>query len=268
MELTNENYYSIQANLVYMSASQFNDFLDCETQALAKAKGEYVIETTKPMLIGSYVDAYFTYDFEKFKSENPQIFKKDGTLLKDFENANEIIKAIESDQLFLDYISGKHQVIMIGEINGVKFKIKIDSLLPNAIVDLKIMASIRELIWVEKNGRYVKVDFVEAFGYDIIGAIYQEVVRQNLGKKLPFILAVATKEQGVDKMLIQIDQKYLDQALELVKEKCQRFDLIKQGVLEPNECGKCPICRANHKCSEIVSYETLFGKVRENEIYE
>ena len=265
MELNNENYFSPEANLEYMSASQFKDFMKCEKDAIAKIIGETVEEPSKAMLVGSYVDAYFSGEMDEFKVKNPQIFKKDGTLLKDFEKANEIIAAIESDELLMQYLNGKHQVIMTGEINGVKFKIKVDSLLPDCIVDQKIMSSIQELIWVEKDGRNVKVDFVEAFGYDIQGAIYQEIVRQNTGKKLPFVLAVTTKEENPDKALIEIDQYYLDKALKLVQELAPHYDLVKQGVVKPIGCGKCPSCRIGLKVTGIVSYETLFNKVRVEE---
>lgn len=265
MELNNENYFSPEANLEYMSASQFKDFMKCEKDAIAKIIGETVEEPSKAMLVGSYVDAYFSGEMDEFKVKNPQIFKKDGTLLKDFEKANEIIAAIESDELLMEYLNGKHQVIMTGEIAGVKFKIKVDSLLPDCIVDQKIMSSIQELIWVEKDGRNVKVDFVEAFGYDIQGAIYQEIVRQNTGKKLPFVLAVTTKEENPDKALIEIDQYYLDKALKLVEELAPHYDLVKQGVVKPVGCGKCPSCRIGLKVTGVVSYETLFNKVRVEE---
>ncbi len=265
MELNNENYFSPEANLEYMSASQFKDFMKCEKDAIAKIIGETVEEPSKAMLVGSYVDAYFSGEMDEFKVKNPQIFKKDGTLLKDFEKANEIIAAIESDELLMQYLNGKHQVIMTGEINGVKFKIKVDSLLPDCIVDQKIMSSIQELIWVEKDGRNVKVDFVEAFGYDIQGAIYQTIVEQNIGKKLPFVLAVTTKEENPDKALIEIDQYYLDKALKLVQELAPHYDLVKQGVAKPVGCGKCPSCRIGLKVTGVVSYETLFNKVRVEE---
>ena len=265
MELTQENYYSVESNREYMSASQFKDFMKCEVEALAKINGETQEEPSKAMLVGSYVDAYFSGEMEKFAAENPQIFKKDGTLLKDFEKANDIIKAIESDEMLMEYLNGEHQVIMTGVIAGVKFKIKIDSLLKNIIVDQKIMSSIKELIWVEKEGRNVKTDFVEAFGYDIQGAIYQEIVRQNTGKKLPFVLAVTTKEENPDKALIEIDQYYLDKALEIVKEYAPHFDLVKQGVVPPVGCGKCPSCRIGLKVTGVVSYESLFNKVRVEE---
>ena len=259
MELNKQNYFSVEANMEYMGATQFKDFMKCESEGLAKANGSVVEEPSKAMLVGSYVDAYFSGELDEFKANNPQILKKDGTLLKDFEQANDIINAIEQDTLMMEYLNGEHQVIMTGKINGVEFKIKVDSLLPNAIVDQKIMSSYRDLAWNDEKHRYC--DFVENFGYDIQGAIYQEIVRQNTGKKLPFILAVATKEDGCDKALIQIDQEFLDSALELVKEKCERFDLIKKGIVEPTHCGKCPVCRKAHKVESVVSYKELFNKV-------
>ena len=262
LKVDNSNYFSPEANMEYMGASQFKDFKECEVHALAKLKGEYVEEKSKALMVGSYVDAYFSGEMEQFKLENPQIFKKDGTLLKDFEKANEIIEAINNDPLMLKYLSGQHQVVMTGKIAGVNFKIKVDSLLDNVIVDQKIMSSIRELTWKydEETKRNKQLDFVEAFGYDIQGAIYQEIVFQNTGKKLPFVLAVATKEEGVDKALIQIDQEYLDKALALVKELAPRYDLIKKGVIEPVGCGKCPSCRKARKCEEVVSYKDFFQK--------
>ena len=263
MELNEQNYFSLESNKEYMSASQFKDFMKCTKEALAKVNGEIVEEPSPAMLFGSYVDAYFSGTLEQFKVETPQLFKKDGTLYKDYEKVNDVIQAIESDPLMMKYLNGKHQVIMVGEINGVKFKIKVDSLLEDCIVDQKIMSSYRELTWIEKNGRNVKVDFVEAFGYDIQGAIYQEIVRQNIGKKLPFVLAVTTKEENPDKALIQIDQYWLDKALELVKNNCAYFDQIKKGQLPAVGCGHCATCRKDLKVKGVVSYETLYGKVRE-----
>ena len=265
MKLTHKNYYSLDANIEYMSASQFKDFQKCEKEALEKLYGEYQEEPSKAMLVGSYVDAYFSNELEEFKEKNPQIFKKDGTLLKDFDRANDIIRAIEEDELMMHYLGGKHQVIMVGKINGVNFKIKVDALLEDCIVDQKVMSSIKELVWVEKDNRNVRVDFVEAYGYDIQGAIYQEIVRQNIGKKLPFILAVATKEENPDKALIQIDQEYLDKALEIVKSQCVRFDAIKQGFVNPIGCGHCPSCRKYLKVSRVVSYKELFNKEETND---
>lgn len=267
MELDNKNYFSQEANLEYMSVSQYKDFKECEVMAMAKLNGEYVEKKSNAMLVGSYVDAYFSGEMEEFKQENPQIFKKDGTLLKEFEKANEIIKVIEEDELLMKYLGGQKQVIMIGKIAGVPFKIKVDSLLPYAIVDQKIMSSIKELVWKydEETKRNKQVDFVEAFGYDIQGGVYQEIARQRLGKKLPFILAPTTKEECPDKALIEINQEYLDKALEEVIANAPRYDAIKKGLVDPIGCGNCPACRMKKKLTQVVSYKDLFNKVSEDE---
>lgn len=261
MKLNQGNYFSTEANMEYMSASQFKDFLECEVHGLAKARGEYVQETSNAMLFGSYVDAYFSNELDEFKAKNPDMFTKTGELKAAFKNIQEVITAIESDEMMMKYLDGEKQKIMTGIINGVPYKIKVDSLLPNYIVDQKIMSSIKELVWKEdSNGYNRKTDFVEAYGYDIQGAIYQEIVYQNIGKKLPFVLAATTKEENPDKALIQIDQEYLDRALTAVKALSERYDLIKKGVIKPCGCGKCPSCRKGIKVKGIVSYKVLFNK--------
>ena len=39
MELTKQNYFSVDANMEYMGATQFKDFMKCESEGLAKANG-------------------------------------------------------------------------------------------------------------------------------------------------------------------------------------------------------------------------------------
>ena len=260
MELTNNNYYSLEANMEYMSCSQFKDFLKCEREALAKLIGATEEEQSDALLFGGYIDAYFSGELDEYVVAHPEMINTRTNELKaPFKNINEVISAIENDEVLLSYLQGKHQVIMTGEIAGVKFKVKIDSLFEDKIVDQKVMKDMN-LLWVERDGRNVKTDFVDAYGYDIQGAIYQEIVRQNIGKQLPFILAVATKEESPDKALIQIDQEYLDKALDLVKELAPHFDLVKQGLCVPTGCNHCPTCRKTHKVTGVVSYKELFNK--------
>ena len=270
MELNNGNYFSQEANMTYMSATQFKDFMQCEVEALAKVKGELVEEKTDGLLFGGYIDAYFSNELDTYLEQfgADMTNSRTGELKAPFKSIGDVIKAIETDDLMMKYLNGQKQVVMTGEISGVKFKIKVDALHEDMIVDQKIMKSIQERIWVEdkETGRNVKTDFVNAYGYDIQGAIYQEIVRQNTGKKLPFILAVCSKEENPDKALIQIDQEYLDKALELVKELAPRFNAIKNGLVDAVGCGKCPNCRKDLKCTKVVSYKDFFGK--EDEEYE
>ena len=264
MELTNENYFSKESNQEYCSASQFKDFQKCEYEALLKVQGLLEEEKSDALLFGGYVDAYFSNELDDYlaKYGSEMVNSRTGELKAPFKNIGEVIKTIEEDELLLEHLQGKHQVVMTGTIADVKFKIKVDSLFEDKIVDQKIIKSITELYWNEE--KHKKCDFIEMFGYDIQGAIYQSIVEQNTGKKLPFIIAATTKEESPDKALIQIDQYYLDQALELVKEYAPRIEMIKNGIIKPNHCGKCPSCRKAKKLNQVVSYKELYGKETDN----
>lgn len=261
MELTHENYYSVEANMEYMSVSQFKDFQKCELYGLKKATGEYVEEKSTALLVGGYMDAHFSNRLEDYKLENPQILKKDGTLKSDYEKANECITVAENDDFFMNEINGEKQVIVTGIINGVKWKGCYD-FLNTKIVDMKLVASIRELVWKYDpiTKRNYQTDFIDAYGYDTQGAVYQELGRQVFKKEFPFEIAAISKEEQPDKAIIEIDQEYLDKALEEVKELTVRYDMIKKGLVEPNRCGCCPVCRKYNRLDRVVSYKELFNK--------
>ena len=259
--LTNENYYSNSADAEYMSVSQFKDFKGtwgikgCEFMAMERLRGEYPEKKGLPLLVGGYVDAWVEGTLDKYKAEHPEIIKKDGNLKADFVQADYIIERIQRDPMFMYYLSGEKQVIMTGQIAGVKWKIKIDSLLPDTIVDLKIMSQIDRNKWVEDIGEYL--DFVRYWGYDIQGAVYQEIVRQNTGNKLPFVIAAATKEDEPNIELIEVDQVYLDDALARVKRETPQVADIKMGLTEPEKCGICGCCRKNKVLLEPIKLSML-----------
>ena len=82
MVLNEENYYSKEADLEYMSVSQYKMFAGslgkrgCEFQALKTLNREFEEEPSTAMLVGSFVDSYFESpeSHERFKNSNPQIF--------------------------------------------------------------------------------------------------------------------------------------------------------------------------------------------------
>ena len=257
MELTAENYYSQKANEEYMSVSQFKDFngtygrLACEHTALEKLHENWDEPKSTALMVGSYVDAYFEGTLDQFKAENPSLFKRDGNLKAEYVKADEIIARIERDEYFMKYMSGQKQVIMTGELFGAKWKIKIDSYIPDvAIIDLKVMASITELKWVRDIGY---LDFVRYWGYDIQGAIYQEIVRQNTGKKLPFYIAGATKEKEPDIRIVHVTDNYLQEALHVVEANMPRILSLKSGELEPDRCELCDCCRKTRVLTAPIS---------------
>ena len=244
--LTKENY---KDNHYYLSYSRFSKFLDCEAAAFA----DYKTEPTTAFLVGSYVDAHFSGEMSEFQALHPEMYNsRTGELKKDFVKADEIITRIEQDPLLVHYMSGEKQAIMSGEIDGVPFKIKMDSYLKDeAIVDLKIMKDFNK-VWSDAYRAYI--NFVEAFDYDIELAIFQEIVRQNTGKVLPCYLVCATKENPPDIGLFEIPQDALDKALQTVRNNLPRYMQIRQGKVAPHRCEKCPYCRSSKK-ARLISYE-------------
>ena len=247
MQLTEENYYSTGANREYMSVSQFKSFAGthgraaCEAAALAALNGELDKHPSTAMLIGSYVDRYFEGTLESFRKEHPEIYCKNGILKADYIHAEKIIERAERDKLFCKYMSGEKQVIMTGEYGGCKWKIKMDSYLERkAIVDLKVVASIRDAKWTKETGY---LDFVRYWGYDIQGAIYQEIVRQNTGLRLPFYVAALSKEREPDIEIIHVSDAYLESALSVVDTLLPEVLRAKNGDREPKRCGRCDYCR-------------------------
>jgi hypothetical protein len=111
MQLTAENYYSQEADKEYMSVSQFKNFagtygkMRCEFYAMEKLNGRWDEEPSTAMRVGSYVDAYFEGTLDKFKAENPDLFKRDGTLKADFVGAETVIARIERDPYFMRFMS-------------------------------------------------------------------------------------------------------------------------------------------------------------------
>lgn len=232
--------------------------MKCEACALAKIKGEWVEETSKAMLLSSYIDEAVSGTLDSFKEKHPEIFLKSGDLKADYKIAEEVLNQMRQDEMFMKYIGGTHQQIMTGEISGVPVKIKIDSFHEDkCIVDLKAMANL-DLIWNDKTRQ--KENFIDFYNYVLQGALYQEIVRQNTGKQLPFIIAVATKQKYSQRALLQIDQEKLDLKLQFLQSYLPHLQDLKKGKVEPTSCGCCDYCISKQKCDRIWYYDDYFKK--------
>ena len=258
--LTAENYFSLENQLKYMSVSQFKDFLKCEEMALAKISGNYEQPKTTALLVGSYVDAWFEGTLDKFREEHPEIFKKDGSLKADYIQADKIIERVSQDKKFMEYMSGEKQVILVGEIAGVPFRIKIDSLHTDKIVDLKCMKDFED-VWIADEN--CKKHFISAWGYDLQGAIYQEIARQNFLKKLPFFIDGCTKEPEPDLDIWHIPDTFLERKLNEVVSLAPRYQKIKEGKLKPIRCEKCDYCKRTKVIKEPRNFEMEIDYVEE-----
>ena len=257
MKLTSSNYYDAKASREYMSVSQFKDFMKCPAMAMAKLNGTYNEDFSKALLLGSYFDESLTGTPEsqrKFLIENEKnIFKKTGGKYAEFVQTDETVELVKAQPVMMHYLSGEHQVIMTGEIEGVPFKIRMDSYKPGEyIADLKYMASLRSPNLFEPMIKY--------WGYDIQAACYQEIVRQNTGEKLPFIFVVATKEKPAHLEVGEISQWNMDEALETVRKNIKRFQAIKNGEIEAERCEdyNCDYCTTTKIIKKPIDTD-LFG---------
>ena len=255
MKLTQTNYHSTEANKAYWSVSQFKAFQNCQASAMAELTDEYIRPETDALLMGSYVDAYFSdlATLDAFTANHAeQLFTKKGELRSQFRKAEEAIQRAERDEMFMEYMDGDAQVIMTGELFGLPWKVKVDVLHDDKIVDLKYM---RDMGSVYMNGE--RKSFVHAYGYDLQGYVYQQIVEQNTGKHLPFYLAVITKEDPADIQLIHISDKFLNVNKGLVDHYLPIFDAIKQGKEEPERCEACPYCRETKTLTGAIELEDL-----------
>ena len=270
--VTAENYFDPDIEMAYMGSTQVKNFMRCEAAELARLKGEYRPAVTTAMLVGSYVDAHFEGSLNVFQAQHPELFKRDGTLKSEYIKAQNIIGRMEMDDLYSLLMSGQKQVIRTGEIAGVPFKIKIDSLLDGdtcaeivrrfpetapvmglcdgAIVDHKVMRSLED-VWDGTERAYVP--FWRAWGYDVQGAIYQSVE----GHLWPFLLAVGTKEDEPDLQALHIRDEVLASKLAEIEDIVPRFQAIKEGREVPHRCECCAYCRATRKLTRIIDAEDL-----------
>lgn len=242
MILNNDTYYSREANLAFWSASQVKAFLKCEASALAEIRGLYEPKDTTALLVGGFIDAYVDglQSFARFNEAHPEIYKRDGTLKAEFSKARAMIDRMEHDPVFMEYLSGEKQTIWTGEIAGLPFKAKLDVYEEGSrIVDLKTVKDL-DPVYVPGQGRLA---YYDAWNWPLQLAIYQELVRQNTGERLPAYLAVVTKEDPPTLDLVEIPQWRIDAELEFLESIMPRLDAIKTGIIEPERCEHCAWCR-------------------------
>ena len=105
-----------------------------------------------------------------------------------------------------------------------------------------------ENIFDEEMGE--RLSWAEYWGYYLQGAVYQEIVRQNTGKTLPFYLAAATKEKITDIDIFKIEQRDLDFYFEKFEANVELYDAIKHGIVKPERCGKCRWCKETKRLTK------------------
>ena len=245
--LTDENYYSNEADINFLSCSQYQAFGECEAKAMAKLQGRWIDEPKEAFLVGNYFHSYFESPqaHEKFCKENfehifktkeevvqkatktqPKVTRTDVTgKYAPFEKADKMIETVENEELMKRFIDmeGKNELFMTGTIFNVPWRMKMDKYIPDTrfIVDYKTVANIWETSYDPVKGE--RVSFVESYGYLFRAAVYSLIECQNVygitfdeaykklyeGElKLPdFFLLCVSKQDVPDKEIIRLNHR-------------------------------------------------------------
>lgn len=255
MKITKDNYYSLEADLNTMSVSQYKLFRQCEKKAMAKLQGEYRQAESDAFLLGKYVHSWSEGTLEEFKEENPSLYsgqgKTKGQLKSTFKIAENMINALEKDDICMKFLEGDKEVIIEGDLFGVHWRGMVDvlNLEKGFFSDLKTTQGIHK--------KYRDLTFIEKYGYVEQMAIYRELIKQHFGKDLiPYIVAIE-KSEIPGKAVIKIDERYTVPKLEEISVLIERIKNVKSGIEQPIGCGECDYCKATSKVTKILNIEDL-----------
>lgn len=281
MELTRDNYYTPEADIEYMSCSQYQSFLACEASAVAKLRGTYIPTNTEALIVGNYFhtamespEAHHQFCVEHFDDiYKSRIDKKSGEVIvtgkyAPYEKADKMLEVCRADPLIKSLIDmpGENEVIMTGELFGVKWRVRIDKYNPQnrIIIDWKTCADINKTEYNPILGD--RESFVEALGYLMRAAVYTEIEKQHTGntEDANFVIVAVSKQDPPDKaaLLLNHRQRY-DYELEQIQKHMARIIDVKIGRVKPRRCGSCEYCRSTKVLKKITPYYTLNPKFRE-----
>lgn len=281
MELTRDNYYTPEADIEYMSCSQYQSFLACEAAAVAKLRGTYIPTNTEALIVGNYFhtamespEAHHQFCVEHFDDiYKSRIDKKSGEVIvtgkySPYEKADKMLEVCRADPLIKSLIDmpGENEVIMTGELFGVKWRVRIDKYNPQnrIIIDWKTCADINKTEYNPILGE--RESFVEALGYLMRAAVYTEIEKQHTGntEDANFVIVAVSKQDPPDKaaLLLNHRQRY-DYELEQIQKHMARIIDVKIGRVKPRRCGSCEYCRSTKVLKKITPYYTLNPKFRE-----
>lgn len=253
MLLDKNSYFSKEADLEYMSVSQYKNFKQCEAKALNDLQQESQ-ENKQAFIEGHFFEELVAGDANLYIAQHPEMISSRGStagqLKAEYKKAVEAAEKFKEQELFRNIIAeSAKQVIMTGEINGVPVKCCHDLLCKEkkGIYDIKYMKDFTDQ-WSKEDKRYIP--WYYAWGYVLQLAVYQEIVRQNLGEIYNTYLMAATKENTPDIAGLKLDNALLELELEDFKKNIKHYDNIKKGIEKPVACGCCDYCKRIKKITQ------------------
>lgn len=274
--LTPETYRSADAQKHFLSASQWDEFMECAACAKATLDGKWKDEDKSVALaMGTYIDlslltpdrlaawisreenAEWFYARERKSKNNPDpqldFDKPNATKLL----ADRMIARAKGDENFMLALEGDKQVLITWEMFGHPWKAMLDSATFNeskglyCYTDLKSTASVTATKFVKKLARHAP--FIEIWNYWLqVGAIYGEAYKAHYGKDPDArLLAAVSKDKFPTLRIFNLgDMDRINTELEGIKNNIEQVIRWKTGQEEPFRCEDCDYCRATYVCPD------------------
>jgi len=267
VNLSRETYYSPEANLRYMSVSQFKSFVPayggCEARAMAILRGEYEEPDKTVFDEGHFLHAWNEGKLDEFKANNPHLYSTRGPtagqLKANFQHCERMIEVLEADPLVMKALAGEKEVIMTAELFGVEWKIMIDSYQPDVgiFTDLKVLREIDGKWWNKEAQAYE--NFIDHYGYHIQMAVYAEVEKRVTGRENWLIphMVIVTKQDPPDHEIVYFDYDAIEAGIQIVQNHIDRVIAVKSREEPPTRCERCDYCRKTKRIKRIKHYAEL-----------
>jgi len=262
IQLTRENYHSLDSEKAYMSRSQYLGFLQCEAQQVAKLAGTWTEETSNAFLVGQYVHAWNEGSIKDWIAEHPGMFTKSGGLKAEYKQADKMIATLEADPFAMYMLEGQKESIFTAEFAGATWKVMADvhNQERKRMVELKTSRNLRETVWSTVHEQ--RVTFIEQYNYLLQAALYCEIERRASGRPendwLDYYMVAVSKDNVPDKEIIDLrdPDRYVVE-LERIERNMPRVLQVKAGTLEPFRCERCDYCRSTRRLTRAIHYTEL-----------
>lgn len=266
MKITNENYFSLEAQREYSTNSQRTTFIDCPAQWKAYIDGKFKPVHKIYYDHGTYVDLALTepaHVFKQWKEDNRHLIIGKYGRFKAYDNLDLAIQIVRDEPLMMKYLKGDGQcIIVLDDFHGCKIKMKLDclNLIEGFLTDLKTTMSLHKLVWMEsQEGKNMKVPFYDAYDYWTQLALYREGVWIKHGVDVKVFLAVIEKEYPFDRDVFDMTvEDHLELCVENTIPVFQEMQRIKDDDMDPDELRHCGVCEYCAETKSLIEPKEIY----------
>lgn len=255
--LNEQNYFSLEAELEYMSNHLWGNFMECEAKTMATLKGEYEQPDRECFKVGHIMEAVIQgRDYTEIEG----IYQKNEKLYAWASKAVAMAERAKKDKMFMSMMTGEAQGIYTGEIAGLAWKCKTDCVNheTQAITDLKSTKDFED-DWMVVDGKNKKVAWYHIHGYQRQLLIQRELVEQKTGLEYLTLIAGVTKQDPPDIALVLFDDEdAFGRELFEIELRAERVKAVWKGKEKSIPCGKCDWCRGVKVLTNFEVAESLY----------